>query len=107
VFVLKLGHGYVLIIVEFLIAEFLKNVEVLLHVSVAVDQFLELLMEHLQSVHMDEVLDVLQTHLKTVQVRAQLLQLLLKSLWSLRLHSDLLLKNLRDQPNQLLPHTRL
>ena len=38
----------------------------LLHISVAVDQFFKLFIEHFQTMDVDEVLYVLETHLKTV-----------------------------------------
>lgn len=45
-FILEAGHGDVVIIVEFLVTNFLENVEVFFHIGVAVDEFLELFIEH-------------------------------------------------------------
>lgn len=58
-------HGYVLVVVQLFVANLLENVEIPLHVGVAVYQLLKLLVEHLQPVHMDEILDVLQTYFET------------------------------------------
>ncbi len=107
ILIFKLGHGYVVIIVELFISDFLKNVKVLFHISITVNQLLKLLVEHLQSMNVDEVLDVLQTHLETGKVSAQLDQFLLEGLWWLRLYGDFLLQNLSDQSYQLLSNTRL
>jgi hypothetical protein len=46
VFILEAGHGDIVIIVEFLVADFLEDVEVFFHIGVAVDEFFELFVEH-------------------------------------------------------------
>lgn len=65
-FVIKLGHGDVVVIVQLLVPEFFENEVTLLHVGVAVNQLFELLVEHLKSMYMDEVLNVLQARTKTL-----------------------------------------
>ncbi len=44
--ILEARHGDIVIIVEFLVADFFKNVEVFFHIGVAVDEFFELFIEH-------------------------------------------------------------
>jgi hypothetical protein len=46
VFILEARHGDIVIIVEFLVADLFENVEVFFHIGVAVDEFLELFVEH-------------------------------------------------------------
>lgn len=61
ILVFSLGHGDGIIVVEFFKANSFGYIVDLLHVSIGIDQFLELLVKHLEAVNVDKVLDILQT----------------------------------------------
>lgn len=94
-------HRYVIIVVQLLVANLLRNERCLFHVDVAANQPLVLFVEYFQPVAPNKVLDVLQTRLQPVDSAAKVLQPLLKILEIVQWEHKLLVQYLSNQLNEL------